>query len=32
METIEKIDRIGWIAYLGSLASVLFLVTYALLV
>ena len=31
METIEKIDRIGWIAYIGSLASVLFLAIYALL-
>jgi len=32
METIEKIDRIGWIAYIGSLASALFLALYALMV
>ncbi|RZB30040.1 MAG: hypothetical protein SRB1_02320 [Desulfobacteraceae bacterium Eth-SRB1] len=32
METIDKLDRIGWIAYIGSLASMLFLAIYALLV
>jgi hypothetical protein len=32
METIDKLDRIGWIVYIGSLASVLLLVIYALLV
>ena len=26
METIDKLDRIGWIVYIGSLASVLLLV------
>jgi hypothetical protein len=32
METIDKLDRIGWIVYIGSLAAVLLLVIYALLV
>ena len=32
METIDKLDRIGWIVYIGSLAAMFFLVIYALLV
>ena len=26
METIDKLDRIGWIVYIGSVAGMLFLV------
>ena len=32
MERIDKLDRIGWIVYVGSLAAMFFLVIYALLV
>jgi len=31
MEPIDKIDRIGWIVYVGSVAGMLFLVIWALL-
>jgi hypothetical protein len=32
MEPIDKLDRIGWIVYVGNLAAMFFLVIYALLV
>ncbi len=32
MEAIDKLDRIGWIVYVGSFAAMFFLVIYALLV
>jgi hypothetical protein len=31
METIDKLDRIGWIVYVGSVAGMLFMVILALL-
>ena len=31
METIDKLDRIGWIVYVGSVAGMLFMVISALL-
>ncbi len=31
METIDKINRIGWIVYVGSVAGMLFMVLWALL-
>ena len=32
MEPIDKLDRIGWIVYVGSVAGIFFLLIYALLV